>query len=82
MGLYRVKHQTVKATQWHKMGDHPAVSLQKSYSKHTDFPDGAPWLNTPEGGVIVRPGDWVIELADGRFIRCREEDFQTQYEVA
>jgi hypothetical protein len=48
---YRKKPVVIEATQWFKIGDHPAVG-----------PNGETKgvIQTPEGPMTVTPGDWII----------------------
>lgn len=69
---YRKKPVTVDATQWHKMGDHPAVqpAVRNGYG----------WVPTLEGGHEVTPGDWIITGTQGEVYPCKDHIFHTIYE--
>jgi len=64
---YRKKPVVIEATQWFKMGDHPAV---------TDIG----FIATPEGNMHVTPGDYIITGVKGKFYPCKEEIFKMTYE--
>lgn len=66
---YRRRPEVVRAAQWHKPGDHPDWSWA-SRSFDVDRP------------IIVHPGDWILERADGA--RCVMSDrlFRRDYEPA
>jgi len=38
------------------------------------------WIPTPEGGLLVCPGDWVITDADGSHHPCKPDLFERVYE--
>jgi hypothetical protein len=38
------------------------------------------WIDTPEGGHIVCPGDWIIKGVQGEFYPCKPHIFETNYE--
>lgn len=77
--VYR-KTATIKATQWFKMGDHPAV---EPYYKdgHTSDPHGkCGWVETLEGGHIVKPGDWIATGVKGEHWPIKPDVFAATYE--
>ena len=49
---------------------------------YADFVDGEPALRieTPEGEMTARLGDWVIKNAKGEFLICEQKIFETEYE--
>ena len=73
MGMYRKKPVIIEATQWFKMGDHPAV---------TEFVRGYGWVKTLEGGHTVTPGDWIITGVHGEHYPCKPDIFELTYEEA
>ena len=90
MGKYRKKPVVIEASQWFKMGDHPAV---KHY-KDPEYPDilkcsicgkeyrDHGWIDTLEGGHIVCPGDWIITGVHGEHYPCKPDIFALTYEEA
>lgn len=38
------------------------------------------WVNTLEGLLCVRPGDWIIKGVAGEFYPCKPEIFEKTYE--
>ena len=76
---YRKKPVVIEATQWFKMGDHPAV---KAYWTHDPECKGWGWIQTLEGGHIVTPGDWIITGVKGEHYPCKPDIFEMTYEVA
>jgi len=40
------------------------------------------WIDTPEGGHIVCPGDWIITGVKGEFYPCKPDIFEATYEPA
>jgi hypothetical protein len=39
------------------------------------------WIDTPEGGHIVCPGDWIITGVKGEMYPCKDDIFQATYEA-
>jgi len=74
---FRKKPVVIEATQWFRMGDHPAV--RKPAPKFYDGECG--WIDTLEGGHIVTPGDWIITGVKGEFYPCKHEIFKMTYET-
>lgn len=72
---YRKKPVVVEATQWHRMGDHPAV-----FENPVMGADSAR-VQTAGGYAEVFPGDWIITESDGRgHYPCRPDIFARLYE--
>jgi len=48
--------------------------------------DGPPWIEltipTPEGDMVARHGDWIIEGFMGEFYPCKPDVFEATYEVS
>ena len=38
-------------------------------------------LETPEGIMLAKEGDWIIEGAKGKFYPCKPDTFEQTYEV-
>jgi hypothetical protein len=53
-----------------------------SCNRYADFIDGDPVLiiQTLEGDMTVRPGDWVIRGVQGEFYPCKSDIFEQTYE--
>lgn len=67
----------VEATQWFKLGDHPAVRKPS-----INWDDGeCGWVDTLEGGHIVTPGDWIITGVHGEHYPCKPDIFELTYEA-
>lgn len=78
---YRKKPVVIEATQWFKLGDHPAV-LAAPLDPITGFVDGHHgWVQTLEGGHIVTPGDWIITGVKGEHYPCKPDIFAATYEA-
>jgi hypothetical protein len=72
------KTATIKAVQWFKMGDHPAVVMKAARSRYAD--EGIPWVETLEGGHIVTPGDWIATGIKGEHWPIKPDVFAATYE--
>lgn len=75
---YVKKPVTIEATQWFKVGDHPAVALKTAPGRYAD--EGIPWVETLEGGHIVTPGDWIITGVKGEHYPCKPDIFEMTYD--
>lgn len=40
------------------------------------------WIDTPEVGYTVCPGDWIISDINGRYVPCKPDLFDATYEQA
>ena len=75
---FRKKPVVIEATQWYKMGDHPAV-----VKPSVNWDDGeCGWVRTLEGGHLVSPGDWIITGVKGEHYPCKPDIFEQTYEAA
>lgn len=72
------KTATIRATQWWKLGDHPAVVLKSDPNRYAD--EGIPWCPTLEGGHVVTPGDWIATGAQGEHWPIKSDVFAATYE--
>jgi len=68
---YRKKPVVVEATQWFKMGDHPAVIYNHN---------SVPTIRTPEGELFVPPGYYIITGVKGEHYPCKPDIFEMTYE--
>ena len=74
MAQYRKKPVVIEATQWFKMGDHPAVL--ESMGNWGPYP----YIDTLEGPMLVAEGDWIITGVKGEFYPCKPDIFEMTYE--
>jgi hypothetical protein len=90
---FRKKPVVIEATQWFKMGDHPAVmglptlktmeiGLALGAKSDGILPNKLGWVETLEGGHVVTPGDWIITGVKGEHYPCKPDIFEMTYEVA
>ena len=86
---YRKKPVVIEATQWFKMGDHPAVErfpFAWAVCKAEGYPDHDPSdlgiIKTLEGHHQVNPGDWIITGVKGEHYPCKPDIFEATYEKA
>lgn len=75
---FKKKPVVIEATQWFKMGDHPAV---KKPAVNWDTGDNG-WVETLEGGHVVTSGDWIITGVKGEHYPCKPDIFEMTYEAA
>jgi hypothetical protein len=81
MDKYRKKPVVISAKQWHKHGDHPAVTPVPANNPVYDA-ETYGWVPTLEGGHIVTPGDWIITGVKGEHYPCKPDIFAATYEPA
>lgn len=75
---YRKKPVVIEATQWFKMGDHPAVT---PLPFNPDVKDRG-IIQTLEGDMTVMPSDWIITGVKGEHYPCKPDIFEATYEAA
>lgn len=75
MAKFKKKPVVIEATQWFKMGDHPAVETH-------DRKEGFGKVYTLEGEHTVTPGDWIITGVKGEHYPCKPDIFEMTYEPA
>jgi len=84
MAKYRKRPVIVEATQWFKLGDHPAVEQHSkslfrcSACRNAYFLHGR--IKTLEGEHIVCPGDYIITGVQGEHYPCKPDIFGETYE--
>ena len=86
---FRKKPIVIEASQWLKMGDHPAVEQfpwGRAITKAEGYPDYHPLdrgiIQTLEGDHEVCPGDWIITGVKGEHYPCKPDIFEMTYEAA
>lgn len=72
------KTATIRATQWWKMGDHPAVMMASDVTGATSE-NPLPFCPTLEGGHIVTPGDWIATGVQGEHWPIKADVFAATY---
>ena len=77
---YRKKPVVIEATQWFKMGDHPAVVPHPNHDLSILSLDGVGWVSTLEGGHVVTKGDFIITGVKGEHYPCKPDIFALTYE--
>lgn len=85
MAKYRKKPVVIEATQWFKMGDHPAVQQSDSMSTKPISPgivyvEKRHFIKTLEGLMEVNPGDYIITGVKGEHYPCKPDIFAMTYE--
>lgn len=79
-GRFRKKPVVIEATQWFKMGDHPAVCMVKDYLANGGRGEESPGIDTLEGKLRVSPGDWIIKGVKGEHYAIKPDIFEATYE--
>lgn len=73
MNEYVSKPVTIRALQF--LGDpytHPAIKYDDIENQY--------YVQTLEGPLTIRSGDWLIEGTEGEFYPCKDSVFQRKYE--
>lgn len=76
MIFYTARRRNVRATQWHKLGDHMAVLLGVRRDGGVLDAERA----EPFSRRYVEPGDWIVESANGRLHVLTPVEFNQQFE--
>ena len=72
------KTATIRASQWWKMGDHPAVvPIGAKLTVPVNPTQG--WCPTLEGGHVVTPGDWIATGIQGEHWPIKADIFEATY---
>jgi hypothetical protein len=86
---FRKKPVVIEATQWFKMGDHPAVYAATSDGTDTWYAneigvktEDLGMIDTLEGSFYVTPGDWIITGVKNERYPCKPDIFEMTYEPA
>lgn len=62
----------------------PERPIDRSGARWSDArpgrPEGLLYINTLEGEMTARPGDWVIRGVQGEFYPCKPDIFEATYE--
>ena len=69
---YHKKPVVIEATQWFKLGDHPAVLYNHN---------SVPTIRTLKGEMFVHPGDYIITEVTGEHYPCKPDIFAMTYEL-
>ena len=83
---YRKKPVVIEATQWFKMGDHPAVTCgfktpNGAVIKWDGDSTNCSVIKTAEGWYEVSQGDWIITGIKGEQYPCKPDIFEQSYEA-
>lgn len=85
-------HQWFKNGDHPEDGEHPKEGRVVRFFRRPDQSDHRPcgqcsrimrshgWIDTPEGGHIVCPGDWIITGVKGERYPCKPDIFAATYE--
>lgn len=83
--LFQRRPVKVKATQWLKLGDHPAVTSIPSQlmwrNGRVIDPKTCGYLHTlgKVGNQIVCPTDWIVEPTSGEYVLLTDAQFRQDY---
>lgn len=80
MAKFRKKPVVIEAVQWHPGAHVDGVTEQVHDAGLGTEPSGFGWVNTLEGPLKVRPGDWIITGVKGEKYPCKPDIFAATYE--
>lgn len=79
MQQYRKKPVVIEAVQF-MAGKPPDVYGLRYYPP--DVPEGeCCYIDTPEGKMRARPGDWIIRGVEGELYPCKDSIFAATYDA-
>ena len=81
---YRKKPVVIEAVQWDgKLGTIvPLLAGSTCKSVGQNFTDDNLEIETLEGTMTARPGDWIIKVVNGELYSCKPDIFAETYEAA
>ena len=81
MQKFRKKPVVIEAIQY--PCEHPALRKCECYkdSRLACSACGNEYIQTLEGAMVVRPGDWIIKGVQGEFYPCKPDIFEQTYEL-
>jgi hypothetical protein len=74
MDTYQSKPVKIRAAQFLDAFEHPAIEYDDLENEY--------YVQTLEGPLRIRKGDWLIEGTEGEFYPCKDSVFQRKYEKA
>ena len=83
MKKYRKKPVVIEAVQFNNMDDYLRIAQWMKDSDSTfecGFSTPEMWVQTLEGRMSARPGDWIIKGVKGEFYPCKPDIFAATYE--
>ena len=75
---YRKRPVEIEAVQWFKPGDEMSIGAPVL---SMTCRQGAPYIPTLEGDMLLTPGDWIIRGVRGEYYPCKPEIFAETYEA-
>jgi hypothetical protein len=79
MSTFRNKPLFIEAEQYFPDQPWPAGITAIDAEMEWPRPEDA-WLQTPQGGHFIGPGDWIITDAKGAKCPCKDEIFRSLYQ--
>ena len=76
---FRKKPVVVEAMQWNGPADDSAL---RAFAGHWVCIAAKNYITTPEGAMMISPGDWIIKGVKGEFYPCKPDIFAATYEPA
>jgi hypothetical protein len=79
-GQIPVKPREGKVVRYFRHPDIPGITLCISSMSCGKTMHEHGWIDTPEGGHNVCPGDWIITGIEGEYYPCKPAIFEKTYE--
>jgi hypothetical protein len=81
MPKFRKRPVVIDAVQF-RTSEHPSELAADVEAGRVRYPeDGNAMIDTLEGSMIARPGDWIIRGVKGELYPCRDDIFRATYEA-
>lgn len=60
----------------------PLANVGVLYENNLPIETDIRWAHLPDGSELSQDGDWLVEVAPGKFAFISDSDFHKQYEAA
>jgi hypothetical protein len=78
---YQKKPLVVEAIKYHIYNQLEIDKIKDFMGSVHHHPNGDVYIDTLEGKMIARPGDWIIKGVKGEFYPCKSEIFDLLYDA-
>lgn len=84
MPKFRKKPVVIEAIQFNNMTDYLDIAkwmVESGSTFEQGFSYPEMWVQTLEGQMTARPGDWIIKGVAGEFYPCKDPIFRQTYDL-
>jgi len=75
---YRKKPMVIEAEQWYH--DVKIEGIKRKIDHSREYPQEKFYIETLEGEMEVKPGDWIITGVEGEKYPCKKSIFEATYQ--